>query len=84
MVNQHERSKAPHRSAILMNDRRLVVSALVMLMMSGWSGAALAAIGDADVDGAKYGDSRADDATWGAVSNDWLDLLALRKLRPTE
>jgi hypothetical protein len=65
MVNQHERSKAPHRSAILMNDRRLVVSALVMLMMSGWSGAALAAIGDADVDGAKYGDSRADDATWG-------------------
>lgn len=62
-----------------MNDRRLVVSALVMLMMSGWSGAALAAIGDADVDGAKYGDSRADDATWGAVSNAFQSSYELRQ-----
>ena len=68
MVNQHERSKAPQGSDEPMNDRRLVLVTLVMLVLSGWSTGIASASATEDEVATQSADSTSEKALFQAVS----------------
>ena len=69
MVNQHERSKAPQGSDEPMNDRRLVLVTLVMLVLSGWSTGIASASATEDEVATQYADSTSENALFQAFSS---------------